>query len=105
MNLRMTVVEFLPADQVQKESMDSLTSVLEKLGANLWCFLLIYQISTMEIMPGFRLLRRLQNGLSQEDNSIIFYFLGLFDFRSFSTVLWRDASWFIIRRPETPEET
>ena len=27
------VVEFLPADQVQKESMDSLTSVLEKLGA------------------------------------------------------------------------
>ena len=36
------VVEFLPADQVQKESMDSLTSVLET-WSHLWCFLLIYQ--------------------------------------------------------------
>ena len=37
------VVEFLPADQVQKESMDSLTSVLEKLGAICGVYLLIYQ--------------------------------------------------------------
>lgn len=67
------VVEFLPADQVQKESMDSLTSVLEKLGA-------ICGVSSSfnNLYDGnhawFQASAALQNGLSQEDNSIIFYF-------------------------------
>lgn len=67
------VVEFLPADQVQKESMDSLTSVLEKLGA-----ICGVSSSFTNLYDGnhawFQASAALQNGLSQEDNSIIFYF-------------------------------
>lgn len=94
------VVEFLPADQVQKESMDSLTSVLEKLGA-------ICGVSSSfnNLYDGnhawFQASAALQNGLSQEDNSIIFYFQDYLLPQLLNSALAGRQAGLLYGRPET----